>query len=105
MNPFAQLIALASRPAPAPAVDQADTKTAKLLRYLEANPQATTCQIVGDVGLEHKKVWGLLKSHIDRGQVLIVNGYWSLNPDYLGADVERAVALLRSKGWMVTPPH
>lgn len=105
MNPFAQLVALADRPAPAPAAEYPHTLTGRLLALIDAHGRVSTTVLADSVGLTSRLVWGLLKVPRDRGQVRSQDGYWSLNPDYLGHDVAQAVELLRSKGWTVTPPN
>ena len=105
MNPFDQLIYLASLPRPAPADGYPDTLTGRLLRVIDSHGTVSTSVLADTVGLTSRQVWGLLKVPRERGQVRNDERGWSPNPDYLGHDVAQAVELLRSKGWQVTPPN
>lgn len=105
MNPFDQLILLASQPRPAPAGEYPDTLTGRLLALIDEHGRISTALLANTACLTSRQVWGLLKVPRERGQVRNDERGWSLNPDYLGHDVAQAVELLRSKGWTVTPPH
>lgn len=98
------------RPKPLPASAaalqaQPGTKLAGLLAELERHRSMPTLALAVTVDLTPNQVWGLLKCPRDRGQVSFDGGRWSLNRDWPGADVMRAAALLRSKGWVVEPPE
>lgn len=106
MNPFAQLVALADRPAPTPSpAEYPDTLTGRLLALIDEHGPVATWVLMENLNLTSRQVWGLLKVPRERGQVRNDERGWSLNPDYLGHDVALAVDLLRSKGWTVTPPQ
>lgn len=84
---------------------QAGTKLAALLALLAARESASTLTLGACAELSSRQVWGLLKAPRAAGQVRFESGRWSLVRSYAGRDVERAVALLRSRGWTVQPPE
>jgi hypothetical protein len=83
----------------------AGTKIARLLDELARVRSATTASLCACAELDSRQVWGLLKTPRNRGQVSFYDGRWSLNHDWHGNHIERAAALLRSRGWTVTPPR
>lgn len=94
------------RPAPDAAGQARDgTKLARLLAELAARDSASTHTLAVCVDLTPRQVWGLLKQPRAVGQVKFEAGRWSLVSSFQGRDVERAVALLRSKGWRVVPAN
>lgn len=88
---------------PAPQA-KAGTKLARLLDELAQRDSATTMTLSVCAELSSRQVWGLLKAPREIGQVKFVAGRWSLVREFPGRDVERAAALLRSRGWSVAPP-
>ena len=81
------------------------TKLAALLAVLAARDSASTLTLGACAELSSRQVWGLLKAPRAAGQVRFESGRWSLVRSYAGRDVERAAALLRSRGWTVEPPE
>lgn len=81
------------------------THTARLIALLDHQPM-TTAELASETGLTHRKVWGLLKWHRDRGHVSFDPkcGVWQSNTARMTGAIKRAAALLRSNGWKVTPP-
>lgn len=77
-----------------------DTKLASLLRQL-SDRDATTLELANLEDMTSRQVWGLLKAPRACGQVQFESGRWSLAPDFHGRDVQRAIALLRDRGWIV----
>jgi hypothetical protein len=80
------------------------TKLALLLAELAEACTATTLRLAVCTDLTPRQVWGLLKAPRSRGQVTFHAGRWQLVAGWHGSDVERAAALLRSRGWRVEPP-
>ena len=80
------------------------TKTARLLELLADADSMTTFDLTIKSGLEVRAIWGLLKQPRAIGQVRFDAGRWSIERQFAGRDVERAVALLRDAGWRVQPP-
>lgn len=80
------------------------TKLSMLLAELSSRDDAETLALAVSCDLDPKQVWGLLKAPRACGQVRFEDGRWSLVRDFAGRDVQKAVALLRSKGWSVEPP-
>ena len=81
------------------------TKLAALLAVLAEHESLTTLSLSVHADLTSNQVWGLLKQPRAIGQVRYADGRWSLADDFLGADVQRAVELLRSKGWYLEAPN
>lgn len=110
MLTFTQMLASAKpqRTALAPRLNSnragGDTRTAQLLRLIEAGPKSTR-QLSDATGISSNLVWGLLKVSKNIGEVAFDDGRWSLCANFPGADVVRAAALLREKGWLVEPPE
>jgi len=77
------------------------TKLASLLRQMAGLPSATTLELAVRANLTIRQVWGLLKEPRACGQVRFAAGRWSLAPDFEGRAVQRAIALLRERGWRV----
>jgi hypothetical protein len=80
------------------------TKLASLLRQMSGLPGDTSSELASLAGMTSRRVWGLLKAPRDYGQVQFADGRWSLASDWHGRDVQRAIALLRNRGWRVEPP-
>lgn len=80
------------------------TKLAGLLEELRACGKATTNALAIGTDLTPRQVWGLLKAPRQHGQVRFDGRFWELVEGFAGRDVERAAALLRSRGWRVQPP-
>lgn len=89
------------------AVDEArpGSKLAALLAALQELGSPSTLALALQADLTPRQVWGLLKAPRTDGRVRFAAGRWELVPDYPGADVARAAALLRAKGWRVMPPN
>lgn len=111
MSPFADLIRVATQPprtVPRSAI-AGDTRTADLLRLLDARGSMSTTKLAEAAGLSTRLVWGLLKGPRAAGRVAHDARLWSINrdfcPDIHGADVQRAAELLRAHGWFVEPPE
>lgn len=111
MNPFAQLVdAVTAKQRRVPewaAKEQHGSLTDTLLGLLDCNGPMTTRDLCDAVGLTHTKlVWGLLKQHLDSGQVryTAILKLWELNRDFPGRDVQRAADLLKSHGWTCIAP-
>ena len=105
-NPFEQLI---RRAAPRQERDQLldakpGTRTHELLRLIREYGRATTATLAFQMDIRPNLVWGLLKYPRDRGSVRFEAGKWELVPGFAGADIERAVALLRDNGYRVEAP-
>jgi hypothetical protein len=81
------------------------TKLAALLAELATVESLSTLALAVRCDLTSRQVWGLLKAPRATGQVRFDAGRWSLVAGYPGRDVERAVALLRARGWTVKPPQ
>lgn len=106
-NPFSQLI---RRAAPKQARDQLldakpGTRTHELLRLIREYGRATTATLAFQMDIAPNLVWGLLKYPRDRGSVRFAAGKWELVPGFPGADVQKAVELLRGKGYRVEAPR
>jgi len=88
------------------ALDEArpGTKLAALLAALQELGTPSTLALALQADLEPRQVWGLLKAPRADGRVRFDAGRWELVPDFPGAAVARAVALLRANGWRVIPP-
>lgn len=90
--------------APAP-VDadaaKASTKLAGLLDLLREHDASPTLTLALCSDLTPRQVWGLLKQPRAIGQVCFEDGRWSLCKNFPGRDVQRAIELLRSKGYQV----
>lgn len=93
-----------SDPAAQDADVSAGTKLARLLDDLAKRESATTLTLCACAELSSRQVWGLLKGPLQIGQVRYAEGRWSLVQDFAGRRVQRAAALLRSRGWRVEPP-
>lgn len=103
---FDQLLIYAGRVLDAsPDTSTCTTHTARLIALLDHQPM-TTAELAAETGLTHRKVWGLLKWHRDRGHVSFDPkcGVWQSNTARMTEAIKRAAALLRSNGWKVTPP-
>ena len=83
---------------------QVVTKTAAVLAELAARKSANTLSLAVACDLTPNQVWGLLKQPRALGQVAFEGGRWTINNEFPGAEVQRAVDLLRGKGWRVIPP-
>jgi hypothetical protein len=81
------------------------TKLAGLLAELAGRTDATTLTLSVCCDLTSRQVSGLLKAPRECGQVRFDGGRWSLVREFAGRDVERAVQLLRDRGWRVEPPN
>jgi hypothetical protein len=77
------------------------TKLAGLLRRLSDQAGVTTFELANFEDMTGRQVWGLLKAPRACGQVLFEAGRWSLTVDFHGRDVQRAITLLRERGWIV----
>lgn len=80
------------------------TKLSGLLEELAARRDATTLTLSVCADLTPRQVWGLLKEPRACGQVRFAAGRWQLVADFMGRDVARAAALLRTRGWRLEPP-
>ena len=100
-TPWDGLLPSASRTSP---LVQSGTKVAVLLNALHKFGESTTTHLCHYSGFSSRQVWGLLARPREVGQVRYEDGMWSLVTGFAGADVERAAALLRSKGWRVEAP-
>lgn len=83
---------------------KAGTKLAVLLDLLQIRDSANTVTLAVCADLTPRQVWGLLKQPRAVGQVQFEAGRWSLCEDYPGRDVQRAIELLRAKGYKVCKP-
>lgn len=81
------------------------TKTAALLELLARSPRMTTLAVAFEADLTPNQVWGLLKDPRGAGEVTYEGGRWDVVANFPGRDVQRAVPLLRRKGWTVEPPE
>ena len=94
MNPFATLSHQDARPG---------TKTHTLLNIIAAG-RCPTSYLVVRTGWQRNLITELLSSPRKRGSVRFVEGVWEVVPDFPGADVQRAIALLESKGYKIKAP-
>lgn len=111
-NPFSDLVRLSQRRAhmrqettEAAAPQIVGTRTDALLQLLQDNGPSTTLALCVHTDLKSRQVWGLLKQPRQVGAVTFNDGYWSLVPDWPGLSVQRAVELLRAKGYRVEGPR
>lgn len=109
MNPFSDLVRVATRPvAPMPQHGGVSdgSKLGLLLQLLERNGPMTTRKLVALSGLLSRLVWGLFKGPLYRGQAVYwpTDGTWELARDYQPGNVTKAAELLRSLGWHVDRP-
>lgn len=81
------------------------SKLAGLLAELATVESLPTGALGARCDLDSRQVWGLLKAPRAAGQVQFDGKRWALAPDFPGRDVQRAVELLRARGWRVTPPN
>ncbi len=80
-------------------------RTAAVLQLLRERGAQTTPELAQALGMTTHAAGSLLKHCKSRGQVLRADGVWLINKDYEGAaNVRAAAALLRRRGWTVTPP-
>lgn len=101
---LSQPVTLAPSTPAEPPAPREDSKVAQLLGVLAVHSSFSTLSLCVACDLTSRQVWGLLKGPRAAGQVTYEAGRWALVPDYPGADVQRAVELLRSKGWVLTAP-
>jgi hypothetical protein len=88
----------------APGGAKPDTKLAGLLALLNDKDSATTLTLAVCADLTPRQVWGLLKQPRAIGQVQFVDGRWALCEHFPGRDVQRAIELLRAKGYRIQEP-
>ncbi|WP_157266491.1 hypothetical protein [Azohydromonas aeria] len=117
MNPFAELQRVAERgyadrlpPPREPEVIPArlGSRTELLLHALAEHGDLSTIELSEMTGLCSKRIWGLLKAHIDSGRVVVHDKVWRINREWpaqqLQRDLARAAELLRQHGYTVTAP-
>jgi DNA-binding IclR family transcriptional regulator len=79
------------------------TKTDEILALLSSRPM-TSEEIERATGLTKNKLWGLMKSPLQRMKVKrTTQGFWAIDKTY-DEEIERGVKYLRSIGWIVIPP-
>ncbi len=79
------------------------TKTDEILALLSSRPM-TSEEIERATGLTKNKLWGLMKSPLQRMKVKRTKqGFWAIDKTY-DEEIERGVKYLRSIGWIVIPP-
>lgn len=80
------------------------TKTDEILTMLSARPM-TSEEIEAQVGIDKKRLWGLMKAPLQRMKVKrIEQGFWATDKTY-DEEIEKGVKYLRSIGWTVIPPR
>ena len=103
-NPFAQLVDRAAhgRAERMARIDAATgTRTHQLLTIIAERGRCTTAELAADLDIPRNLVWGLLKYPRERGGLFFEAGHWQVVPNFPGADVLRAIKLLRDKGYSV----
>lgn len=103
-NPFAELVRVATRAAPEPALPPGQSKTRFLLQALRQAGRMSTPELARSAGLTTRQVWGLLRSQRDSGQVRVHGGEWEYEEAFVRPELARAAQLLRGCGWRVEPP-
>jgi DNA-binding CsgD family transcriptional regulator len=79
------------------------TKTDEILALLSSGPM-TSEEIERATGLTKNKLWGLMKSPLQRMKVKRTKqGFWAIDKTY-DEEIEKGVKYLRSIGWTVIPP-
>lgn len=81
------------------------TKLAGLLALLNDRGSATTLTLSVCADLTPRQVWGLLKQPRAIGQVQFADGRWALCEHFPGRDVQRAIELLKDKGYRIQGPQ
>jgi hypothetical protein len=79
------------------------TKTDEILSMLASRPM-TSEEIEAQIGIDKKRLWGLMKAPLQRMKVKRTeHGFWAIDKTY-DEEIERGVKYLRSIGWTVIPP-
>lgn len=113
MNPFAHLVALASKPrpfvrraTPGDAPVRPPTKTGAMRAYLQEHGKATAHDLAIEGDLENTGlVWALLKADIAKGAIERRGNHYVWVEAYdenRRKDIQAAIRLLRSTGYSVT---
>lgn len=105
MNPFADLVRVATRPGPVAPVAcsgrrDGESSTACLLRLL-VDRAMSTLELQTATGLQSRQVWGLLKQPRNDGKVHFDGRLWRLDTRYVENKVASAIELLLSSGYEV----